>query len=84
VFEMAAGSSRVIEADGRVYLVTLESLNPADFSSPEVTAMRDQISNRLNQSVARDLFEMFTRAAQAEVGISLNTQVIAAVNAQMQ
>ncbi|MGB7271169.1 MAG: SurA N-terminal domain-containing protein [Albidovulum sp.] len=84
VFEMTAGSSRVIEADGGVYLVTLESLNPADLSSPEVAAMRDQISDRLNQSVARDLFEMFTRAAQAEVGISLNTQVIAAVNAQMQ
>ena len=44
----------------------------------------DQIKASLSQSISRDIFEMFTRAAQADVGISLNPQVIAAVNAQMQ
>jgi peptidyl-prolyl cis-trans isomerase D len=84
VFAMTAGTSQVVDADGNVYLLTLDAVTPADMADATVQAQRDQLKANLSQSIGRDIFEMFTRAAQAEVGISLNPQVIAAVNAQMQ
>ncbi len=84
VFAMTAGSHKVIESEGKVYLLTLSAVTPADMSDPDVTAQRDQLQASLTQSISRDIFDMFTRAAQAEVGIVLNPQAIEAVNAQMQ
>lgn len=84
VFEMTAGDSRVIDADGHIYLVTLNAVTPADPNSDTVKAARAKISASLGQSVGRDLFEMYTKATQAEVGITLNQAAIDAVNAQMQ
>lgn len=83
VFAMTAGDSRVIDADGHVYLVTLNAVTPADPNSDPVKAAREKISASLGQSVGRDLFEMYTKATQAEVGITLNQAAIDAVNAQM-
>lgn len=84
IFAMTAGGHKVIDAEGKIYLVTLDAVTPADMASPDVTAQRDQIKATLSQSIGRDVFDMFTRAAQAEVGISLNPAAIEAVNAQMQ
>ena len=84
VFAMTAGDSRVIQAEGRVFLVTLGAVTPADMSNPEVATRRAQIGASANQSMARDVFELFTRAAQAEAGVSINQAAVDAVNAQMQ
>lgn len=83
-FEMTAGTSRVIDDQDKVYLMTLDAVAPADMAGAAAKGQHDQIKASLSQSISRDIFEMFTRAAQADVGISLNPQVIAAVNAQMQ
>ncbi len=84
VFEMTAGDSRVIDAEGRVYLVSLTAVTPADMASDTVKAAREKIGGSLGQSIGRDLFEMFGKATQAKAGITLNQAAINAVNAQMQ
>lgn len=84
VFEMTAGDSRVIEAEGRVFLVTLRAVTPADLADPEVGTRRAQIGASLEQSLARDVFELFTRAAQAQTAVRINQAAVDAVNAQMQ
>lgn len=84
VFEMTAGDSRVIEAEGRVFLVTLRAVTPADLADPDVGTRRAQISASLDQSLARDVFELFTRAAQAQTAVRINQAAVDAVNAQMQ
>jgi peptidyl-prolyl cis-trans isomerase D len=84
VFAMTAGDSRVIQAEGRVFLVTLGAVTPADMANPDVATRRAQIGVSANQSMARDVFELFTRAAQAEAGVSINQAAVDAVNAQMQ
>ncbi|MCX8508401.1 MAG: peptidyl-prolyl cis-trans isomerase, partial [Rhodobacteraceae bacterium] len=83
VFTMTAGDSRVIDADGQVYVVTLTAVTPADMATDTVKALRAKLANELGQSVGRDLFEMYTRARQADVGITLDQAAINAVNAQM-
>lgn len=84
VFEMTAGDSRVIEAEGRVFLVTLASVTPADMADPEVGTRSAQIAASVTQSMQRDVFELFTRAAQAQAGVTINQAAVDAVNAQMQ
>lgn len=84
VFDLSAGSHKVIDSEGKVFLVTLNAVTPADMTSADVVAQRDQLKTNLSQSIGRDIFDMFTRAAQAEVGITLNPGAIDAVNAQMQ
>ena len=84
IFDMPAGSHRVIDTENKVFLVSLESVTPADLQSEDVKARHDQLQAGLTQSLSRDVFAMYARAVQANVGITLNTQTIAAVNAQMQ
>jgi len=84
VYEMTAGDSRVVEAEGRVFLLTLSAVSPADMNDPEVGTRRAQIAASLDQSMARDVFELFARAAQAQSGVKINQAAVDAVNAQMQ
>ncbi|MCY1125233.1 SurA N-terminal domain-containing protein [Frigidibacter sp. RF13] len=84
VFQMIAGESRVVEAAGRVFLVTLNAVTPVDPADAAVAAKRAQIEATLDQSLARDVFEQFARTLQANAGLSLNQAAVAAVNAQMQ
>jgi peptidyl-prolyl cis-trans isomerase D len=84
VFAMTAGDSRVIEAEGRVFLVSLTAVTPADMADPEVGTRRAQIAAALGQSMQRDVFELFTKAAQAQTPVRINQAAVDAVNAQMQ
>ncbi|WP_284162947.1 peptidyl-prolyl cis-trans isomerase [Frigidibacter sp. SD6-1] len=84
IFAMVAGESRVVEAAGRVFLVTLNAVTPADPADAAVAARRAQTEATLSQSLARDVFEQFARTLQANAGLSLDQAAVAAVNAQMQ
>lgn len=84
VFAMVAGNSEVLDAGGRVFLLSLASVTPADAADAEVQAMRGQVSGALAQGIGRDVFDQFVRAAQDQVGVVISQQAIAAVNARMQ
>ena len=84
VFEMPAGTHKVVDAGGKVYLLSETAITPADPASDDYKAQRARIENQLSQSVGRDVFDAYTRALQTTVGINLNTAAINAVNAQMQ
>lgn len=83
VFGMTAGTSQVVDAAARVFLVSLTAINPADKANPDVAARRAQLAAQLGQSLGNDVFEQFTRAAQAQYGLVLNEAAVDAVNAQM-
>jgi peptidyl-prolyl cis-trans isomerase D len=84
VFEMTAGTHKVVDAGGKVYLLSVTAITPADTASDDYKAQRARIESQLSQSVGRDVFDAYTRALQTTVGINLNTAAINAVNAQMQ
>jgi len=83
VFDMPAGTHKVIDADGSIYLVSLDAVTPADLDKPELKARLAETKAGLSQGVAHDLFDMFTRAVQANVGVDLDSQAIAGVNGQL-
>ena len=84
VFEMTAGTHKVVDAGGKVYLLSVTAITPADTASDDYKAQRARIESQLSQSVGRDVFDAYTRALQTTVGLNLNTAAINAVNAQMQ
>lgn len=84
-FEIAApGETAVIDAENRVFLVTLDKVHKADTEGAEAQQIRDGISNRMADSMRQDVFEYFTRAIQARSGVTVNQTAVDAANAQMQ
>ncbi|MTH76355.1 SurA N-terminal domain-containing protein [Paracoccus aestuariivivens] len=84
-FEIAeAGQTEVVDAENRVFLVTLDQIHAADTDSEDNGQMRDGIQNRLNDSMRQDVFEYFTRAIQSQSGVTVNQTAVDAVNTQMQ
>jgi peptidyl-prolyl cis-trans isomerase D len=83
VFAMTAGESAVVDAGGKLYLLTLNAVAPADPANEAVKAQRDQAATAISQSIGRDVFEKFVRSLQTSAGIRLDSAAINAVNAQM-
>ncbi|HWL58102.1 MAG TPA: SurA N-terminal domain-containing protein [Paracoccus sp. (in: a-proteobacteria)] len=78
------GMTEVVDAEGRVFLVTLDQVHTAETDGPDAAQMRDGIQNRLGDSLRQDVFEYFTRAIQTRSGVTVNQTAVDAVNAQMQ
>jgi peptidyl-prolyl cis-trans isomerase D len=78
------GQTEVVDADNRVFLVTLDAIRPAKTDDDEARQVRDGIEARLTDSVRQDIFDYFTRALQTQAGVTVNQTAIDAVNAQAQ
>ncbi|MTH33279.1 peptidylprolyl isomerase [Paracoccus limosus] len=78
------GSGEVVEAENRVFLVTLDQIHAAQTSGSEAEQIRDGIQNRLADSMRQDVFDYFARAVQAQAGATVNQTAVDAVNAQAQ
>ena len=74
----------LVDADNRVFLVTLDAIRPAKTDDDEARQVRDGIEARLTDSVRQDIFDYFTRALQTQAGVTVNQTAIDAVNAQAQ
>ena len=78
------GDAEVVDADDRVFLVTLDKIHPAATEGDEASQIRDGISARLVDSLNQDVFDYFARALQAQSGTTINQPAVDAVNAQVQ
>lgn len=82
-FDMELGEVRVVvDAAGQVALVRLEAIIPPDRSDEGTASLERLIVQELSQSLAEDVMTAFVRALEAQAGIRLDQQAIAAVNAQ--
>ncbi|WP_347266174.1 SurA N-terminal domain-containing protein [Paracoccus sp. (in: a-proteobacteria)] len=84
-FETAEpGEAAVVDADHRVFVVTLDRIHPAAGEGDEARQVRDGIESRLADSLRQDVFDYFARALQGQSGVTLNQAAVDAVNAQVQ
>lgn len=83
IFAMVEGDIRVIEADGFVALVRLDSIQPAATEGEDAEALRAALVAQAEQAISADAFNAFTAALTAEAGISIDQSVINAVHASM-
>lgn len=78
------GDTEVVDADNRVFLVTLDKIHAAPTDGVDAAQVRDGVSARLADSLRQDVFDYFARALQTQGGTTINQTAIDAVNAQVQ
>jgi len=78
----AAGDMVAIPAAGAAWIARLDSINPGTRGAPDIVALTGVVAAQGGQAIAQDLFEAYGQALEAEIGISLDSGVINAVNAQ--
>ncbi len=84
-FEIAEiDEPEIVDAERRVFLVTLRAINHADPDSAQYAAVANAVAGRTSQSLAQDVFDYYTRAIQAADGIRLNQSMITSVHSRMQ
>ncbi len=82
VFSMQEDDWTVLEGDDGVVLVHLDRIFPADQTNDEAIAAKAAFIEQINQEIGLDYQTAFTRALQADAGITLNQAVITAIHRQ--
>ena len=82
VFQMSEGDLRVFTAPGGAALVRLDAILEPDPTNDEALGILEVFAQQTAQGMANDALELFTRAVQAQAGITINQQAINAVHAQ--
>ncbi|MBD3663470.1 peptidyl-prolyl cis-trans isomerase [Sulfitobacter aestuariivivens] len=80
VFEMTPGDTRIIPAaDGAVFVVRLDEVTSAT-EGDENAALLDQISTQINQTLATDVFNIYSDAILLEAGPQIDQRALQAVH----
>lgn len=84
IFDTEPGKAAMVSDQGRVFVLVPGASIAADPAAPETTQLRDALAQRLGQSMSNDLATLYATAAEAKLGLNVNTSAINAVQAQMQ
>lgn len=83
VFEMTPGDVSVIPADGSVFVLQLDEVQPAD-TTGDMAALSDALGLELDQTLAQALFEAFARDAQLRAEPRIDERALNAVMTSFQ
>ena len=83
VFQLEDGGVAVVEGQDVVYIAALADVHEADRDGAEFKATREAIAAQVGQSLAQDMFQLYTQAISNEAGIRLDQTAVNAVHAQM-
>lgn len=78
------GETEIVDADDRVFLVTLRAINRADLDDEGAGVLRDHVGAQLRQSLAGDVFDAYIRAAMAAHGVRWDASAAAVAETQAQ
>ena len=84
LFEMEEGDLRVIEENGFVAVLQLDSVTPGAPDGPDAEAVRAAISIQAEQALAQDAFSLFVNGLSNSAGIRFDDAAVNAVHAQFQ
>jgi peptidyl-prolyl cis-trans isomerase D len=79
IFAMEQGEIAVVDSFGTVLVVRLDTINPAE-SNENVEALRTQLQGQVTQTLARDLYDIYSRDTVLRAGQDINPQSLAAVH----
>lgn len=83
-FDLAVtGETEVVDAENRVFLVTLDAIDPVDMTSEQAAQVRAAVERRLGDALKQDLFSYYVGAVQGALGVTINQPAIDAVNSRM-
>jgi peptidyl-prolyl cis-trans isomerase D len=79
VFKMAVGDVIVIDSFGTVLVVRLDAINSAA-TNENVEALRTQLQAQVSQTLARDLYNIYSNDAVKRAGQKIDPRSVAAVH----
>ena len=79
-FETELGRAAVLDADDGVIIVIPRAIHVADFEDPQVQSLQKILGNRIDSTLARDVFEAFSNAARGAVDVEINPTALRSVN----
>jgi peptidyl-prolyl cis-trans isomerase D len=79
VFKMAVGDVTVVDSFGTVLVVRLDAINPAG-ENENAAALREQLQAQVSQTLARDLYNIYSRDAVLRAGQNIDPRSLAAVH----
>ncbi|MGC6527772.1 MAG: SurA N-terminal domain-containing protein [Paracoccaceae bacterium] len=83
-FSQDVNEIAIVEGIERVFLVQTNNVNAGTQDEAEAEALKAQLSARLDQSLASDIFQIHVQALQETAGVELNEQALNAVHANFQ
>ena len=81
VFDMEVGEVRVLENGDDAIVVRLDAINPADPEDDAFKAEFAAISKSVSESIAQDIYEIYTRNVQVNADVSINQSAVNAIHA---
>lgn len=78
------GETIAVDAEGRVFVIRLDAVSPADLKSEDATMVLEGIGRRLTESLQADLLESYVRGLQTAHGIRIDAAAIDAANKRLQ
>ena len=79
-FETELGRAAVLAAGDGVIIVIPRAIHVADFEDPQVQSLQKILGNRIDSTLARDVFETFSNAARGAVDVEINPTALRSVN----
>ena len=78
VFKMNIGDVSVVDSFGTVLVVRLDAINPTEENKKD--ALSAQLQSQIEQSLARDLYNIYSRDAVQRAGQNIDPRSLAAVH----
>ena len=78
VFKMNIGDVSVVDSFGTVLVVRLDAINPTE-ENENADALSAQLQSQIEQSLARDLYNIYSRDAVQRAGQNIDPRSLAAV-----
>ena len=79
VFKMEVGDVTIVDSFGTVLVVRLDAINPAG-ENENAAALREQLQAQVSQTLARDLYNIYSRDAVLRAGQNIDPRSLAAVH----
>jgi len=79
-FETELGKAAVLDAAEGVIILMPRAIHAADFEDPQVQSLQSILGNRIDTTLARDVFEAFSNAARGAVDVDINQTTLRSIN----
>ncbi|MEO0370811.1 MAG: peptidyl-prolyl cis-trans isomerase [Pseudomonadota bacterium] len=81
VFEMEPGETRLVDGDGRLYVLKLDEVSPPDQDDEDLSQLRLILENQAAAGLSQDIFAIVADDFRDRAGVDLDFQAINAVHA---
>ena len=84
VFGMEDGEVRILDGEGRIFVMRLDGIAPPDPEDEELARLRDALTNDAANGLATDIYQALANDIRGRTGVQLDQYAINAVHSNFQ